>query len=60
MSRGDRIQSKRLTSGCGILKKRVIIRSGTQDKKKGGSHFDLAKWLLSVLQEGENIAAKES
>lgn len=55
---GDRIQSAIDESGYVFPKKRVIISLAPGDKKKRGSHFDLAM-AIGVLQEGENIAAKE-
>lgn len=56
---GDRIQSAIDESGYVFPKKRVIISLAPGDKKKRGSHFDLAM-AIGVLQEGENIAAKKN
>ena len=54
----ERIQSSIDESGYVFPKKRVIISLAPSDKKKSGSHFDLAM-AVGVLQENENIAAKD-
>lgn len=54
---GDRIQSAIDESGYVYPKKRVIISLAPGDKKKRGSHYDLAM-AIGVLQEAENIAVK--
>lgn len=55
---GDRIQSAIDESGYEFPKKRVIISLAPGDKKKRGSHYDLAM-AIGVLQESKGIAVKE-
>ena len=55
---GDRIQSAIDESGYVFPKKRVIISLAPGDKKKRGSHYDLAM-AIGVLQEDKSIAVKE-
>ena len=55
---GDRIQSAIDESGYIFPKKRVIISLAPGDKKKRGSHYDLAM-AIGVLQEDKSIAVKE-
>ena len=52
-----RIQSSIDESGYVFPKKRVIISLAPSDKRKSGSHFDLAM-AIGVLQQNEDIAAK--
>ena len=54
---GDRIQSAIDESGYVFPKKRVIISLAPGDKKKRGSHFDLAM-AIGVLQEGGKYCSK--
>lgn len=54
---GDRIQSAIDESGYVFPKKKVIISLAPGDKKKRGSHFDLAM-AIGVLQEDNSIAVK--
>lgn len=54
---GDRIQSAIDESGYVFPKKRVIISLAPGDKKKRGSHFDLAM-AIGVLRESDCISAK--
>ncbi len=54
----DRIQSAIDESGYVFPKKRVIISLAPGDKKKRGSHFDLAM-AIGVLQEGECVSARK-
>ena len=54
----ERIQSSIDESGYVFPKKRVIISLAPSDKKKSGSHFDLAM-AVGVLQENKDISAKE-
>ena len=54
----ERIQSSIDESGYIFPKKRVIISLAPSDKKKSGSHFDLAM-AVGVLQENKDISAKE-
>lgn len=53
----ERIQASIDESGYVFPKKRVIISLAPSDKKKSGSHFDLAM-AVGVLQQNEDIAAK--
>lgn len=53
----ERIQSSIDESGYVFPKKRVIISLAPGDKKKSGSHFDLAM-AIGVLQQNQDIAAK--
>lgn len=53
----DRIQAAIDESGYVFPKKRVIISLAPGDKKKSGSHFDLAM-AIGVLQQNNDIAAK--
>lgn len=55
---GDRIQSAIDESGYVFPKKKVIISLAPGDRKKRGSHFDLAM-AIGVLQEESSIAVKE-
>ena len=55
----ERIQASIDESGYVFPKKRVIISLAPSDKKKSGSHFDLAM-AVGVLQQNEDIAAKKS
>lgn len=55
---GDRIQSAIDESGYVFPKKKVIISLAPGDKKKRGSHFDLAM-AIGVLQEDSSIAVKK-
>lgn len=54
----ERIQSSIDESGYVFPKKRVIISLAPSDKKKSGSHFDLAM-AIGVLQQNGDIAAKK-
>ena len=54
---GDRIQSAIDESGYVFPKKRIIISLAPGDKKKRGSHFDLAM-AIGVLQENSSIGVK--
>ena len=54
----ERIQASIDESGYVFPKKRVIISLAPSDKKKSGSHFDLAM-AVGVLQQNEDIGAKE-
>lgn len=53
----ERIQAAIDESGYVFPKKRVIISLAPSDKKKSGSHFDLAM-AVGVLQQSGDIAAK--
>ena len=53
----ERIQSSIDESGYVFPKKHVIISLAPGDKKKSGSHFDLAM-AIGVLQQNQDIAAK--
>lgn len=53
----ERIQAAIDESGYVFPKKRVIISLAPSDKKKSGSHFDLAM-AIGVLQQSGDIAAK--
>ena len=53
----ERIQASIDESGYVFPKKRVIISLAPSDKKKSGSHFDLAM-AVGVLQQNEDIGAK--
>lgn len=55
---GDRIQSAIDESGYVFPKKRVIISLAPGDKKKRGSHYDLAM-AIGLLQEANSIAVKD-
>ena len=55
---GDRIQSAIDESGYVFPKKRIIISLAPGDKKKRGSHFDLAM-AIGVLQESNSIEVKK-
>ena len=54
----ERIQSSIDESGYVFPKKRVIISLAPSDKKKSGSHFDLAM-AVGVLQQNETISARD-
>lgn len=54
---GDRIQAALYSCGYDFPKKRVIINLAPSDRKKSGSHFDLAM-ALGVLQESDAIGAR--
>ena len=54
----ERIQASIDESGYVFPKKRVIISLAPSDKKKSGSHFDLAM-AVGVLQQNEDIGAKD-
>lgn len=53
----ERIQASIDESGYVFPKKRVIISLAPSDKKKSGSHFDLAM-AVGVLLQNEDISAK--
>jgi magnesium chelatase family protein len=53
----ERIQSAIDESGYVFPKKRVIISLAPSDKKKSGSHFDLAM-AIGVLQQNNDITAE--
>mgnify|MGYP002523222096 CR=1 FL=1 len=53
----ERVQASIDEAGYVFPKKRVIISLAPSDKKKSGSHFDLAI-AIGVLQQNEDIAAK--
>ena len=53
----ERIQAAIDESGYVFPKKRVIISLAPSDKKKSGSHFDLAM-AIGVLQQNGDIGAK--
>lgn len=53
----ERIQAAIDESGYVFPKKRVIISLAPSDKKKRGSHFDLAM-AVGVLQQNGDIGAK--
>lgn len=53
----ERIQASIDESGYVFPKKKVIISLAPSDKKKSGSHFDLAM-AVGVLQQNEDISAK--
>lgn len=53
----ERVQSAIDETGYVFLKKRVIISLAPSDKKKSGSHFDLAM-AIGVLQQNEDMAAR--
>jgi magnesium chelatase family protein len=53
----ERIQSAIDESGYAFPKKRVIISLAPSDKKKSGSHFDLAM-AIGVLQQNNDIATE--
>ena len=53
----ERIQASIDESGYVFPKKRVIISLAPSDKKKSGSHFDLAM-AVGVLQQNEDISLK--
>ena len=53
----ERIQASIDESGYVFPKKKVIISLAPSDKKKSGSHFDLAM-AVGVLQQNEDIGAK--
>lgn len=55
---GERIQSAINESGYVFPKKKVIISLAPGDKKKRGSHFDLAM-AIGLLQQDRSISAKE-
>ena len=55
---GERIEAAIDESGYVFPQKRVIISLAPSDKKKCGSHFDLAM-AIGVLQQNEDIAAKD-
>ena len=54
----ERIQSSIDESGYVFPKKRVIISLTPSDKRKSGSHFDLAM-AIGVLQQNADIAVKD-
>lgn len=54
----ERIQSSIDESGYVFPKKRVIISLAPSDKRKSGSHFDLAM-AIGVLQQNADIAVKD-
>lgn len=54
----ERIEAAIDESGYVFPKKRVIISLAPSDKKKFGSHFDLAM-AIGVLQENQDISLKE-
>ena len=54
----ERIEAAIDESGYIFPKKRVIISLAPSDKKKFGSHFDLAM-AIGVLQQNQDISAKE-
>lgn len=54
----ERVQAAIDETGYVFPKKRVIISLAPSDKKKSGSHFDLAM-AIGVLQQNEDIAAKK-
>lgn len=54
----ERIQSSIDESGYVFPKKRVIISLAPSDKRKSGSHFDLAM-AIGVLQQNVDIAVKD-
>ena len=54
----ERVQSAIDETGYIFPKKRVIISLAPSDKKKSGSHFDLAM-AIGVLQQNEDMAAKD-
>ena len=54
----ERIQASIDESGYVFPKKRVIISLAPSDKRKSGSHFDLAM-AIGVLQQNEDIAVKD-
>ena len=53
----ERIQASIDESGYVFPKKKVIISLAPSDKKKSGSHFDLAM-AVGLLQQNEDIGAK--
>ena len=53
----ERVQAAIDETGYVFPKKRVIISLAPSDKKKSGSHFDLAM-AIGVLQQNEDMAAK--
>ena len=53
----ERVQAAIDETGYVFPKKRVIISLAPSDKKKSGSHFDLAM-AIGVLQQNDDIAAK--
>lgn len=53
----ERIQASIDESGYVFPKKRVIISLAPSDKKKSGSHFDLAM-AIGVLRQNEDIGAR--
>ena len=53
----ERVQAAIDETGFVFPKKRVIISLAPSDKKKSGSHFDLAM-AIGVLQQNEDISAK--
>lgn len=55
---GERIQAAMDSCGYDFPKKKVIINLAPGDKKKKGSHFDLAM-AIALLQETNTIAAKQ-
>lgn len=55
---GERIQAAMDSCGYDFPKKKVIINLAPGDKKKRGSHFDLAM-AIALLQETNTIAAKQ-
>ena len=54
----ERIQSAIDESGYVFPKKKIIISLAPGDKKKSGSHFDLAM-AIGVLQQNDDIAVKD-
>lgn len=55
---GERIQAALDTCGYDFPKKKVVISLAPGDKKKSGSHFDLAM-AVALLQQTKTIGAKE-
>lgn len=55
---GERIEASLIYSGYEIPKKKIIISLAPGDRKKKGSHFDLAM-AISLLQQSAQIAAKD-
>ena len=53
----ERVQAAIDETGYIFPKKRVIISLAPSDKKKSGSHFDLAM-AIGVLQQNEDMAVK--
>jgi magnesium chelatase family protein len=55
---GERIEASLIYSGYEIPKQKIIISLAPGDRKKKGSHFDLAM-AIGLLQQSAQITAKD-